>query len=442
MLGFSRFALALVAAALGACGSPARQAASDDLTVYAGRSTPGSHVTVGDFEGQVPLTGDAVTVPKPASPRVPASQVSARLSSKDAPDDALSLSWKGAWYAQLRIEGNGPVDLRPYVANGTLEFDLNVIELAEGGMKVKVSCGNGCERKVPFLRPGRAMAGKGWQHVALSMACFFREGDDFSTVTSPFSLDGTGNGQIAVANVRFVRRGTPNAACPDYKTESVTPDMLPESWTLGWWPQRHQKKLDEIRQLQLAGKSSELVFIGDSITQGWENEGQAVWSQNFKKYNALNLGFGGDHTENVLWRLQHGEIDGFRPKVVVLMIGTNNTGDRQEDPKTTAAGVRRIVDEIRQRQPQAKVLLLAVFPRDEKPGSLSRRINDRVNSIIGDFADGQKVFFLNINASLMNPDGTLPKDVMPDMLHLSEKGYALWARSMEPTLLKLLASKQ
>ena len=187
-----------------------------------------------------------------------------------------------------------------------------------------------------------------------------------------------------------------------------------------------------------AGHGPELVFIGDSITQGWEKEGREVWQRHYAGYHALDLGFGGDRTENVLWRLQHGELDGLAPKVVVLMIGTNNTGHRAEDPVTTAAGIKRLVDEIRQRLPATKVLLLAIFPRGEKPGDSLRDINERVNRIIAGEADGRSVYFLNINAALTEPDGTLSKEVMPDLLHPNAEGYAIWQREMQPLLQELL----
>jgi lysophospholipase L1-like esterase len=242
-----------------------------------------------------------------------------------------------------------------------------------------------------------------------------------------------------VANIRLVRHGKPNASCPDYRTAAVTPETPVHSWSFDWWMPRHEKKLEEIRKLKEAGKNPQVIFIGDSITEGWEKAGLPVWKRYYEKYDALDLGFGGDHTENVLWRLQHGEIDGIAPKVAVLMIGTNNTGDRQDDPKTTAAGVKRIIEELRQRLPHTKILLLAIFPRDEKPTNFQRRLNERVNGLISDFADGRSVVFLNINATLTNPDGTLSKDVMPDLLHPNEKGYEIWARSMEPVLQKLLS---
>jgi beta-glucosidase len=121
------------------------------------------------------------------------------------------------------------------------------------------------------------------------------------------------------------------------------------------------------------------------------------------------------------------------------MIGTNNTGDRQEDPATTAAGIRRLLDEIAQRQPRAQVLLLAIFPRDKQPDSRLRRINEAINTLIAGHADGRRVHFLNINAALMNADGTLSEGILPDLLHLSEAGYRLWAEQVSPRLERLMA---
>jgi len=436
-----RLALALsLTSLLSACTVADKAAAdSNELAIYVGRPLASWHVTVADFEAQAPLTSTAVTVPKPAVPKVPESQVEARVSDKAGHGDALTLHWTTAWYANLRLDGGAPVDLRPFVADGTLEFDLDVVDMAQGGLAFKIACGEGCERKVPYLRAARALQGKGWRHLAFSMRCFVREDDNFGAVTQPFALDASGTGEVAVANVRVVRSGKPNATCPDYRTESVTPSTLDQSWSIEWWIPRHEQKLAQIRQLAAAGKHSEVIFIGDSITEGWEHSGQPVWDLYYAKYNALDLGFGGDHTENVLWRLQHGELDGISPKVAVMMIGTNNTGDRQEDPRTTAAGVRRLVDEVRQRLPATRILLLAVFPRDEKPDGRLRQINDRVNAIISGFGDGQKIFFLDIDPTLTNPDGTLSRDVFPDLLHPNEKGYEIWATRMEPTLLKLLA---
>lgn len=394
-------------------------------------------ITVGHWEARVELTGDGIAAP---APRVEYARngyagVSAHLANGQR--DSLLFDWRGLWQAVLRIESRTPLDLRPY-AGGTLEFDLNVAELGQGGLNVKLGCGPGCERGINLIEPARGWAGKGWQPVKLAMSCFVREGTDLSKVNLPFALDGGGSGQVSVANVRISRAAKPGLACPDYRTESVTPAMLNESWALDWWKPRHEQKLEEKRKLIAAGTPPQVVFIGDSITQGWEKDGRAVWERHFAKLNGLALGFGGDRTENVLWRLQHGEIDGIAPKAVVLMIGTNNTGHRGENPETTAAGIKRLIDEIRQRLPSTQVLLLAVFPRGEKPDDGLRRLNDQVNQRIKGFADGKAVHFLDINAALLNPNGTLSKDVMPDLLHPNERGYEIWQRAMAPTLQRLL----
>jgi lysophospholipase L1-like esterase len=396
-------------------------------------------VTVGHWEAQAELKGDSVVAPAPKADYASASHAGASAHLSAGRRDALTFEWRDLWQSMLRVESRSPLDLRPY-AGGTLEFDFHVAELDKGGLSVKVSCGKGCERAVNLIAPARAWAGKGWQHVALSLSCFVREGADFSTVTLPFALEGTGSGRVSVANVRIGRAAKPGLACPDYRSESVTPAMLNESWAIAWWRPRHEQKLEEKRQLLAAGTPPEIVLIGDSITQGWEKEGREVWQHHFAPLHGLALGFGGDRTENVLWRLQQGEIDGLAPKAVVLMIGTNNTGHRAENPETTAAGIKRLLDEIRQRLPKAQVLLLAIFPRGEKPDDVLRGINRRVNQIIEAYADGRQVHFLDIGAALLQPDGTLSKDVMPDLLHPNERGYEIWQRAMAPTLQKLMGA--
>ncbi len=403
---------------------------AQSLDLDTGKPANGWSIAVTDFEGDAALTGDRVTVPKPANPRVPNSHVAARRDD----DGAVTLQFTNTWIAQLRWQGGPPLDLRAYVPAGTVEFDLDVIDLARGGMKFKLGCGKDCERKVPFLFAGRELAGKGRQHLSFALKCFARDGDDFSAVNVPFALEGTGNGEVRIANLRLHKTGKPTTACPDYRTQSVTPERLQESWAVDWWLPRHEQKLAEIRAHRDAGRRVDLVFLGDSITQGWENEGQAAWAQHFAKHNAVALGFGGDRTENLLWRLRHGELDGMAPKAIVMMIGTNNTGERLEDPALTVAGIRANLDEIRRRQPQARVLLLALFPRGEKPDDLTRRHNAKINALLPALADGKRVVFLDIGRALMNPDGTLSKDILPDFLHLSPRGYEIWARSLEAPL--------
>lgn len=200
-----------------------------------------------------------------------------------------------------------------------------------------------------------------------------------------------------------------------------------------WWKQRHVSKRKEANK-----GGHELVFLGDSITQGWEGAGKGVWDEYYADRKALNLGFSGDRTEHVLWRLMNGEFTKVDPKLVVMMIGTNNTGHRQDPPEVTADGVKMILELIQDRKPDAKVLLLGVFPRDERPDGVKRKINVAINERIAKLADGEKVHFLDVSEKFLAEDGMLPKEIMPDFLHPKEKGYRIWAEAMEPTIKELL----
>jgi beta-glucosidase len=196
----------------------------------------------------------------------------------------------------------------------------------------------------------------------------------------------------------------------------------------GPWMEMHRRFLDRARQ----GKV-DLLFLGDSITQGWNDN--AVWKRFYGPRNAANFGIGGDRTQHVLWRIQNGELEGIEPKVVVLMIGTNNASSGT--PDEIAQGVTAIVEELRHRLPQAKILLLGVFPRDEKPTARRDKLAS-VNAKIAKLDDGSHVKFLDIGKSFLNEDGTISPEIMPDYLHLSHKGYRIWAEAMEPTLWSML----
>lgn len=382
-------------------------------------------VSISDPEQQQVLSGQSAVLPS--------NNAQVGITSKAQSEDALTFSWQNTWHASLRFTSTTPIDLQEYMTAGVLSLDLNVIELAKGGVTFKIDCGPGCERKIPFTESAFGLVGKGWQSLRFSLTCFVQEGDDFSAVSLPFAIDAGGVGEISVANIQLLPKGEANTSCPDYKTIAVTPGMLNEYWARDWWEPRHQEKLQRIQQGNV-----DLLMIGDSITQGWENEGKAVWEKYYAKRNAVNLGYGGDRTENVLWRLQHGEVDGISPKVAVLMIGTNNTGHRREKPQYTANGIKAILDELRTRLPETKILLLGVFPRDELPDTPMRQINNEINRIIVDYADDQHIFFLDIGRAFLDDEGKLSRDVMPDLLHLNETSYATWANAMEPALLELL----
>ena len=194
---------------------------------------------------------------------------------------------------------------------------------------------------------------------------------------------------------------------PDHKTEqqeatvpALTLAPLEEEWAIDWWMPRHEEKL--------AARASdpELVFLGDSITQGWEGEGAEAFEATFGQWRTLNLGFSGDRTENVLWRLEHGEVEGIDPKLVVMMIGTNNTGHRMDPGET---------------------------PADEM------RANNRdINRMIRSLADGSEVFYANVNRVFMDGQGQLHSDIMPDLLHPNAEGYQRLAEALKPLVQSLM----
>jgi beta-glucosidase len=197
------------------------------------------------------------------------------------------------------------------------------------------------------------------------------------------------------------------------------------------WMERHEKFNARVQQGNV-----DLIFIGDSITHGWEGEGKNVWDRYYGHRNAVNLGIGGDRTQHVLWRLDHGNVDGIRPKVAVVMIGTNNSGKRNTAAEIVD-GVTAVVRKLREKLPRTKILLLDIFPRGEHFNEQRGQIL-QVNQALRRLDDGAFVIFLPIGNHFVEADGSLSKEVMPDFLHLSEKGYGIWATAIEPTLASLL----
>jgi len=228
-------------------------------------------------------------------------------------------------------------------------------------------------------------------------------------------------------------KGVGYAGITDDCSEAITPEHRNEESAQSWWMSRHEEKLQEEGR-----ETAELLFLGDSITQGWERAGLGIWEEYYAPRGAYNLGYSGDRTEHVLWRLQNGEVEGINPALTVLMIGTNNTGHRQDPPECTARGIEMILSELKERLPDNRILLLAIFPRAEMPDDPLRELNDEINERISSFADDNRVFFLNINDTFLDGEGRLPEEVMPDMLHPEEHGYSLWAEAMDSTLKRLL----
>ncbi|NQY37220.1 MAG: transporter substrate-binding domain-containing protein [Alteromonadaceae bacterium] len=217
---------------------------------------------------------------------------------------------------------------------------------------------------------------------------------------------------------------------------SILPDVQREVWAIKWWMPRHQEKL----ALKEKMGQVDLVFLGDSITHAWDNKGKDVWNEYYSNRNALNIGFSADRTEHVLWRLNNGAVDGIDPKLLVLMIGTNNTGHRQDKPENTALGIKEILDTIEHKLPNTKVLLLAVFPRGSSLNDPLRKINDDINNIIKNFHDGKQIHYLNINHLFLDDNGILSKSVMKDLLHPNKDQYTVWAKAIEPKIKELMQS--
>lgn len=240
---------------------------------------------------------------------------------------------------------------------------------------------------------------------------------------------------------------------------------------------RHKEFLNRIEQSNASG---DVIFLGDSITHGWE--GQKAWQEHFGTFKPVNLGIGGDQTGHVLWRITEGhEIDRLNPKAAVLMIGTNNTGSHSA--QQIAGGIQAIVEELRRQKPGIKVLVLGVFPRGnasdaernlnqiteamkpineelkkEQPDikrlntlirnlerqrgtipstKLARKIAE-INALIAKLDDGKNVFYKDIGRVFLDENGGLSGEIMPDYLHLSPKGYDLWGKAIKDDLAKLV----
>jgi beta-glucosidase len=206
-----------------------------------------------------------------------------------------------------------------------------------------------------------------------------------------------------------------------------------------WWQDRHAAIVP-----RAAKGGVDLIFIGDSITQGWEGQGKDIWQQRYAPRNAINLGFSGDRTQHVLWRLEHGEIDfpaEARPKLAVVMIGTNNSNGNDHTAEEIAQGMDRVVTTLRTKLPQTRVLLLAVFPRGEKPNP-QREKNAKASELASMVADNKMVHYLDIGSRFTDEHGRISPDIMPDYLHLSAKGYEIWAEAIEDKVRELMGEQQ
>ena len=211
------------------------------------------------------------------------------------------------------------------------------------------------------------------------------------------------------------------------------------------WVKRHEGFVEIAKQ-----GGVDVLFLGDSITDFWRRDnnpnqgGRKIWDREFAPLKAANFGISADRTQHVLWRLQNGELDGIKPKVVVLMIGTNNTGLERDNvtprntPAQTIEGVKAVVSTLRTKLPATKILLLAIFPRGEKPAHPQRAQIAEINRALARLDDGKMIRYLDLGAKFLAADGTLPKDIMPAFLHPGEKGYEIWAAAIREPLREML----
>ncbi|WP_425397636.1 family 16 glycoside hydrolase [Aeoliella sp.] len=199
------------------------------------------------------------------------------------------------------------------------------------------------------------------------------------------------------------------------------------------WLKRHEAINEKAKQSKW-----DLVFIGDSITDGWDGGGKAVWQQFYEKRNVGNLGIGGDQTQHVVYRIENGNLAGQSPKLAVIMIGTNNLGRNRFGPADTIEGIQAVVDSVRKATPDTKILLLGVFPRGQAADDPFRAKIEEVNQSISELADWETIHYLDIGPVFLEDDDTLSKEIMPDFLHLSKEGYQRWADAIESKVAELM----
>ncbi len=242
--------------------------------------------------------------------------------------------------------------------------------------------------------------------------------------TRAFSADGTEQSLLTVVG----GRGEPTTLV------AVTQNR---DWKSYDWVSRHESIVRLMKT-----RRPELVFLGDSITHFWGGEpadarlrGPAVWEKYYGGRKAINIGYGWDRTENVLWRLRNGEIDGIAPKVVVVMIGTNNASINTAEE--IAAGIEAICEELSVRLPRTKILLLGIFPRGAKPDAMRGKLAG-INQLISGLDGRKNVTYLDIGQVFLESDGSISPEIMNDYLHPTAAGYERWAAAMESVLRRLL----
>ncbi len=237
----------------------------------------------------------------------------------------------------------------------------------------------------------------------------------------------------SLANNNKTQAGsTQTSVTQNQRATTAEPRMIDHSWmSLSQWYQRHS---DHVKQSRV--QNPEVLFLGDSITESWAwGDGRSdVYQNYFSQYAALNFAIGGDMTQNLLWRLQHGLTGKLRPKVAVLMIGTNNFLHQQQSPEEVAAGVQAVIKQIKSNYADIKILTLAILPLHQNANNDSRQYVARANQLISQLADQESVFFLNFSEQFLDKNGDIPAALMTDFIHPTAKGLNIVAEHVAPVL--------
>lgn len=272
------------------------------------------------------------------------------------------------------------------------------------------------------------------------------QGDNLATMSGIARLSASAGQQSVAFRLRFLalwKREAGHWKLIAYQSVRLPRTIPPADQAI---PKKGNQRFFDLHQSYLdRGKAGPvgLLFLGDSITEQWKRAPH-VWKHYYSSYQPANFGIGGDQTQHIIWRIENGELDGISPKVVVLMIGTNNT--YYHSAAQIIAGNREIVRRIQEKLPETRILLLAIFPRgprlkDNPPFRTAEERMAIINAVNADLAqldNGDRVRFLNINPHFLEEDGTIPYLIMPDQLHLNAAGYQIWAESMQPLLTEMM----
>lgn len=244
---------------------------------------------------------------------------------------------------------------------------------------------------------------------------------------------------FAVAGSAQGKSGVTVETTPESRVGNLAKDKKREPGLFGahWWANRFLSRHMEIEKFR--GKSVDVVLLGDSIMHFWEWKHPQSWKKFTANRTVLNLGYGGDRTQHVLWRIAHGELDGYEAKCIVLMIGTNNNSSKTSKPENVAGAIELIVSKIREKQPNAKIILHPIFPRGNSAQSVRHAEasvrNSKTNALLKQFAEKDgKIIWIDFNDRLVDASGWVPKSIMRDEIHPTAAGYDIWMEALAPII--------